>query len=107
MSSPETISIEQLLTLPRYLGLAAVDRVEVDEEAEGEKYLFEVREQIRGDVVMERALVGWNRPIVSVVKDRGVVLQELRDGLEGYAPFGKHECLSDCECMWTPERVAK
>jgi len=107
MSSPETISIEQLLTLPRYLGLAAVDRVEVDEEAEGGKYLFEVRDQIRGDVVMERALVGWNRPIVSVVKDRGVVLQELRDGLEGYAPVGKHECLFDCECMWTPERVAK
>jgi 2EXR family len=86
--------------------LAAVDRGEMDEEDEGERYLAEVREQIRGDIVMEKALVDWNRPITRVVKDKGIVMQQLRDGLERDAHMGKHECFPHCVCMRTPpERV--
>jgi hypothetical protein len=50
------------------------------EEEEGDKYLIEVREQVRGDVALEAALKGWERPVVRVVRDRGFVIKELREG---------------------------
>jgi hypothetical protein len=71
--------------------LAAVRRRGRDESQGGRvveeenKYLIEVREQVRGDVASDGALLGWERPVVRVVRDRGVVMKELRgvgeDGL--------------------------
>lgn len=69
--------------------LAAVRRRGRDESQGGRdveeenKYLIEVREQVRGDVASDGALLGWERPVVRVVRDRGVVMTELRgeDGL--------------------------
>jgi hypothetical protein len=65
--------------------LAAVRRIGRD-ESQGEsnveeesKYLIEVREQVRGDVASDEALLGWERPVVRVVRDRGVVMKELRE----------------------------
>lgn len=80
-----------------------------EEEATG-RYLMEVREQIRGDVAMEsyqgRALDGWERPVVRVVKDRGVVMRELGESREWGAGLGKHDCFPYCECMRKPVRIA-
>ncbi|KAE9368285.1 hypothetical protein N431DRAFT_428128 [Stipitochalara longipes BDJ] len=83
--------------------LAAV-RGEVGQE-QGEPYLCEIREQIRGDVAMERSLVGWERPVVRVVKDRGVVMRELGECGTWVKGMGKHGCFPYCGCMRTPERV--
>lgn len=49
---------------------------DVEEE---NKYLIEVREQVRGDVASDGALLGWERPVVRVVRDRGVVMKELSE----------------------------
>ena len=65
--------------------LAAVRRRGRD-ESQGEsdveeenKYLIEVREQVRGDVASDGALLGWERPVVRVVRDKGVVMKELTE----------------------------
>jgi len=84
--------------------LAAVDRGEVGAE-QGEPYLCEIREQIRGDLAMEKALLGWERPVVRVVKDRGVVMRELGECGAWVRGMGWHGCFPYCECMRTPERV--
>jgi hypothetical protein len=65
--------------------LAAVRRRGRDESQGGRdikeenKYLVEIREQVRGDVASDGALLGWERPVVRVVRDRGVVMKELRE----------------------------
>ena len=84
--------------------LAAVNRGEVWAE-QGEPYLCEIREQIRGDLAMEKALVDWQRPAVRVVKDRGVVMRELEECDSWVRGMGRHGCVPHCECMRTPERV--
>jgi hypothetical protein len=86
--------------------LAAVDRGEVGAE-QGEPYLCEIREQIRGDIAMERALLGWGRPVVRVVKDRGVVMRELVECGAWARGVGSHGCFPHCACMRTPERVVE
>jgi hypothetical protein len=68
--------------------LAAVRRRGRDESQGGRdveeenKYLIEVREQVRGDVASDGALLGWERPVVRVVRDRGFVMKQLREVVE-------------------------
>jgi 2EXR family len=46
---------------------------------EGEAYVLEIKEQVRGDVEMESALQGWNRPVVKVIRDRGCLMDDLNE----------------------------